>query len=198
MCSIGAGSYEIAPHEQDTPKWAHVMIRADEHCLFIYFSWNLEVSDFQTDFTLHCTSLVALIIMTFWNAFLALLLVLPVAVFSFQIDASCTAKGVEGLVRDGMINAFSMVDSASRRLEKNPYDEETTKLIAHLFMPKIGQDPNDRDKLTKVRSIFTNIGKRFREETTGPPKNTDVVRADSYCVPGNGLKCYYILCIVSY
>jgi hypothetical protein len=156
------------------------MIRADAHCLLIYFSWNVEVSDVQTDFTLYCISLSALITMSSWRAFLALLLELPVAVLSFKIDTSCTNKGVEGLVRDGMINAFSMVDSASQRLEQDPYDQETTNLTAHLFMPKEGQNPKDRNKMAKVRSIFDNIGKIFRY--------TDVVRTDSYCFSGKSLK----------
>lgn len=114
------------------------------------------------------------------NAVLASLLILPAAVLSFKIDASCATKGVDRLVRDAMTNAFSMADSAVRRLNQDPYDEHTVDLIRLLFLPKDGQDPNNRVKMGKVLSIFNNIIEYYRTETTGPLDQHDIVRSDTH------------------
>jgi len=121
--------------------------------------------------------------MSFRTAFLASLLILPFLVCSYKIDQSCTRKGVDGLVRDAMTNAFSMADSALRRLNQDPYDPHTEELIKYLFLPKNGQDPKDRDEMGKVRRIFEEVNKNYRLETTGELGNKDAVRRDSCPVP---------------
>ncbi|KAF1962963.1 hypothetical protein CC80DRAFT_399507 [Byssothecium circinans] len=68
-----------------------------------------------------------------------------------------------------------MADSAVRRLNQNPYDRETTDLIRLLFMPKNGQDPNNRDAMSKVKDIFVNINTHYRLETTGPLQAADIM-----------------------
>lgn len=107
--------------------------------------------------------------------FLVSLLVFPEATFSYKIDASCARKGVENNVRDAMASAFSMADSAIQRLEQNPYDRETEDLIRNLFMPKDGQDPMDRDAISKVKMIFENINAYYRLESRGDVDNKYIV-----------------------
>ncbi|QRD07406.1 hypothetical protein JI435_132000 [Parastagonospora nodorum SN15] len=68
-----------------------------------------------------------------------------------------------------------MADSAVRRLNQDPYDEHTVDLIRHLFLPKDGQDPNDRGKMSKVLRIFDNIIEYYRTETTGPLDQHDII-----------------------
>ncbi|KAH3942841.1 hypothetical protein HBI56_053270 [Parastagonospora nodorum] len=113
--------------------------------------------------------------MSFRSAFLASLLVLPFSVCSYKIDQSCNRKGVDGLVRDAMTNAFSMADSALRRLNQDPYDPHTEDLITHLFLPKNGQDPKDRDKMSKVKRILEEVNKSYRLETTGELGSKDAI-----------------------
>lgn len=89
-------------------------------------------------------------------------------VTSYGIDESCSKKGVDGDIREAMTSAFEMVDSALRHINQDEYDPDTFELIKRLFMPNEGQDPKDKDKLGKVKSIFENIIKNYRNERSGP------------------------------
>lgn len=114
------------------------------------------------------------------RVFLVSLLAFPLSSLSFKIDDSCEKKGLTTLVRDGMNGAFEMVDSALNRLNKSPYDEETSNYIRWLFLPKEGQDPNDRQKMEKLRLVFNNIRVRYRQETHVP--NDQVPANDVVCI----------------
>jgi hypothetical protein len=87
-------------------------------------------------------------------------------------------KGIAGTVRDGMTSAFEMAESAMRHLDQSQYDRDTADLVRRLFLPKEGQDVNDKDKMLKVRRIFENIIRYYRTEidTTGSPTASDIVR----------------------
>lgn len=78
-----------------------------------------------------------------------------------------------------MNGAFDMVDSALYHLNKNPYDEETSNYIKWLFLPKEGQNPNDRQKMTKVTLVFDSIRANYRQETHVP--NDQVPANDVVC-----------------
>lgn len=115
----------------------------------------------------------------FSKVILPVLFLCSYTVSAYKLDASCTNKGVETEVRNAMTSAFQMVDAALRRLRADPYDQETTDLIKRLFIAKDGQDPNDRDRISKVSSILESINRNYRNEvTTGRAPETDVVSFD--------------------
>jgi len=97
---------------------------------------------------------------------------------AYQIDKSCHSKGVGGDIRYAMTSAFSMVDSALSHLNQDPYDQDAFDLIKRLFLPKEGQDPNDRTKMTKVKRIFENINANYRHEIQSHVPLTGVPRTD--------------------
>jgi hypothetical protein len=113
-----------------------------------------------------------------YSVVLASLSFLPVLVSSYQIHQSCVDKGIAITVRDGMTSAFEMADSALRHLEQNPYDRDTADLVKRLFLPKNGQNVDDRDKMGKVRLIFRNIIRYYGTEIGpfGNLKSQDMVR----------------------
>jgi hypothetical protein len=120
---------------------------------------------------------------------LASLSLLPALVSSYQIHQSCVDKGIAGTVRDGMTSAFEMADSAMRHLDQSQYDRDTADLVRRLFLPKEGQDVNDKDKMLKVRRIFESIIRYYRTEidTTGSPTASDIVRFLFSCCNRNKL-----------
>jgi hypothetical protein len=114
--------------------------------------------------------------MLFRNSFLTFISLLPLSVSSYQIHQSCVDKNIATTVRDGMTSAFEMADSAVRHLEQDQYDRDTADLVRRLFLPKSGQDVNDKNKMSKVLYIFKNIIENYRTETTDGVGDTDVVR----------------------
>jgi hypothetical protein len=114
------------------------------------------------------------------GSILTLLLHLSIAISAYQIDASCRANGgkdVEQLIRDAMGEAFSMVDSALRRINQDPYDQATVDLIRRLFA-KSNQNVHDRTRMTKVLDVFNSIDRNYRTERdlTFPMTQNDMVR----------------------
>jgi hypothetical protein len=122
--------------------------------------------------------------MLFRNAFLAFISLLPLSVSSYQIHQSCIDKNIAATVRDGMASAFEMADAAVRHLNQDQYDRDTANLVRRLFLPKSGQDVNDKRKISKVKSIFENIIRDYRTEQTGNLDGNEVVR----------LFCHYSYC----
>ncbi|KAF2653293.1 hypothetical protein K491DRAFT_662135 [Lophiostoma macrostomum CBS 122681] len=60
-----------------------------------------------------------------------------------------------------------MVDSALARLNQDPYDSDTVDLISHLFIAKPGLSPTQRARMTKVKRVFENVNRSFRQEVRG-------------------------------
>jgi hypothetical protein len=83
-----------------------------------------------------------------------------------------------------MASAFEMADAAVRHLNQDQYDRDTANLVRRLFLPKSGQDVNDKRKISKVKSIFENIIRDYRTEQTGNLDGNEVVR----------LFCHYSYC----
>jgi hypothetical protein len=125
--------------------------------------------------------------MLFRNSFLAFVSLSPLSVLSYQIHQSCVDKNIATTVRDGMTSAFEMADSALRHLNQDQYDRDTADLIRRLFLPKSGQDLNDKKKLSKVKSIFENIIRAYRTEKSGELDGTEVVSLSSIITHNVGL-----------
>lgn len=86
-------------------------------------------------------------------------------VHGWKMDASCTQMGVENDIRNAMIGAFDMVDSAYNRLTATPRAADTDELIGYLF-GKDGRNPS-ASEMFKTQSIFQNLNLYYRTELTG-------------------------------
>lgn len=83
-------------------------------------------------------------------------------VLGYKIDQSCGRKGMENEIRAAMTSAFQMVDSATRRLNEQPLNQNTVEIMRYLFAQP-GQDPTTLD-MAKTRIVLQRIKDRYETE----------------------------------